>query len=514
MTVKDILSLPYLGTRLVAGESGIGRAVRWAHSCEVPAPWEWLDHGDLLMTNGYSFPESPHDQVEFLKHLYEAGTAAIAIGEQREAPPLTPEACAFATEAGFPILSTAYGVPFSAISRAVAAGNDREEQTRLMRTVRLYDRLREAVVDGLTGVALLERLGGDLHCELRVLDPLRGIEIVADGRALPDAASRAVVEAIAERRDELPALTRVVFNDELLMVVPVQSRRPAVLVARTRGGEGPSLSLLQHIATIAALQVERLTSQREEERRFGAELLASLVDGRVDSGVAQHQLTSRGLDGPLIMVACADEEPPGGPGLHQTLADRSIPHLILRHAATLVLLPAQRETLAALREEVADGARLGISDPFEGPARVADATREAQWALAAGEREGKSLVHYGEDAPLFLPRTLGEADRIVETILGPLLEYDRGHRSELVKSLQVFLSCNRSWLQAAQELHLHKQTLVYRMRRIEKLTGRRLDNTEHVAELWLALRALELTSGEPTEPVTITPTQAGTRLDP
>jgi purine catabolism regulator len=42
---------------------------------------------------------------------------------------------------------------------------------------------------------------------------------------------------------------------------------------------------------------------------------------------------------------------------------------------------------------------------------------------------------------------------------------------------------------------VHKQTLVYRMRRVEELTGRRLDRTEDVAELWLALRARDATTG-------------------
>jgi len=497
MTIEDIIRLPSLDTTLVAGRTGSRRAVKWAHSCEVPAPWEWLDHGDLLMTNGYSFPASADEQVAFLRALAAAGAAGVAIGEGREAPPLTEAAVTFANETGFPILSTAYGVPFSAISRAVAAGNSREEQARLMRTIRLYDRLREAVIEGLTGNALIERLGSDLRCELRVLDPIRGIEILSDGRALPDAASRAVVEAVAGRRDRLPALTRVEVDDVLLLVVPVQSRRPAVLVARYKGDATPSLSLLQHAATIAALQVERLTSQREQERRLGAELFAGLVDGRLDDRVAQHELATRSLDkGPLVIVACLREELEDMPGLHQTLTDRAIPHLILRRETTLVLLllPAQREAIAALREDVADGARLGVSDPFEGAARMTDAVREAQWALAAAEREGNVLIHYGEGAPLFLPRTLSETERIVRSILGPLLNYDREHRSELVKSLKVFLEENRSWLHAAKTLHIHKQTLVYRIRRVEELTGRRLDNTADVAELWLALRAHELSS--------------------
>ena len=55
----------------------------------------------------------------------------------------------------------------------------------------------------------------------------------------------------------------------------------------------------------------------------------------------------------------------------------------------------------------------------------------------------------------------------------------------------MFLSENRSWQRAAADLHVHKQTLVYRMRRVEELTGRRLDRTEDVAQLWFALQAAE-----------------------
>ena len=91
-------------------------------------------------------------------------------------------------------------------------------------------------------------------------------------------------------------------------------------------------------------------------------------------------------------------------------------------------------------------------------------------------------------------------------VIGPLLDYDRAHGTELVDSLRVFLNCNRSWQRAAKELFVHKQTLVYRMRRIEELAGRRLDCTADVAELWFALQAQELRLGTaPREPAS-TPT--------
>ena len=56
----------------------------------------------------------------------------------------------------------------------------------------------------------------------------------------------------------------------------------------------------------------------------------------------------------------------------------------------------------------------------------------------------------------------------------------------------MFLRCNRSWQTAADELFIHKQTLVYRMRRVEEITGRKLSQTTAIAELWIAISALGL----------------------
>jgi purine catabolism regulator len=74
-------------------------------------------------------------------------------------------------------------------------------------------------------------------------------------------------------------------------------------------------------------------------------------------------------------------------------------------------------------------------------------------------------------------------------VLGALLAYDAAHDSRLVQSLRVFLEENRSWQRAAARLIIHKQTLVYRMERVEQITGRRLDRIADVTELWLALQA-------------------------
>jgi purine catabolism regulator len=492
-TVAELVEIPYLGTRVHAGASGLGRTVTWAHACEVSNPWNWLDEGDMLMTNGYSLSVDAAGQVAFVTELAKAGISAVAIGEQQHAPPLTPELSAAADELGLPILLTAYEVPFIAVARAVADANHKEEQARLLQTVRLYDRLRESAVhDGEDD--LIARLGDEIDATLHVLDPDRGVEVLHGRAGPPIALSRAVVEAVAAVDGPLPALTRIDVGSKVALLVPVPARQEAVLIAVPLHRRRLALSVLQHVATIAALQVERMTAEREQARRLGTEVLAMAIDGRIGTAVAQHELEERGLgEGPLVLVACEHGGGRRGPVLHHRLTERAIPHLLLlRGEVLLVALPGSPDVLETLREELDGDIRLGVSDPFHGSARAPDAAREAQWALEAAESKSHGVVHYGDDAPTFMPRTLSDCRALVRGVLGPLLDYDASNGTELVASLKVFLSCNRSWQRASGELFVHKQTLVYRMRRVEELTQRRLAETADVAELWMALRALSL----------------------
>jgi purine catabolism regulator len=181
--------------------------------------------------------------------------------------------------------------------------------------------------------------------------------------------------------------------------------------------------------------------------------------------------------------------------MHSRLADREVPHVLLRHGDTLlVVLNADGPGLDRLSELAGRHAFVGVSSrPVAGVGRIADAVREARLALRGAQANGRRMVAYGENDAPFLPRTIAEANTIVDRILGPLVEYDREHNGDLVHTLEQFLGANRSWQRTAEALYVHKQTLVYRMKRVEELTGRRLDNTGDVAELWFALQALQVT---------------------
>jgi purine catabolism regulator len=494
LTVRDLTEVPFLRTRLFAGAAGEQNRILWAHSVEMPHPWEWLEAGDLLLTVGLGVPPDAEDQVHFVESLAAIGISGIALGEDMLAPPLSDQMIAAADRLALPLMWTALEVPFIQVSRTVAAASRGPEHLRLVKTVRIYDSLRAAAIRSSSPAELLEALGREIDCELSVCTNDAGRAVFPDARVPEPAVLEAFLEVTASRGNGMPGILRIPVAGRTALVVPVPAQRPVSLLAVPRGSEFPPYSILQHVATAAALEVERLFARREEARRFGSETLAYLLEGRLSTASAAPQLEAHGLgSGPFAMIICHRPRDPNG-WVHHSLAERRVPNM-LRSSGELLycLVPADDETVGEVLDILdLDGTAIGVSDPFCLLEALPDAVHEARWALDTARAEQRRSARYGERLLVGGPRSVGEARDLIERVLGPLITYDRERGTDLVHSLTVFLRCNRSWQQAAAELFVHKQTLVYRMRRVEELTGRKLNDTETIAELWPAIRALEI----------------------
>ncbi|CAL9396484.1 PucR family transcriptional regulator ligand-binding domain-containing protein [Streptomyces sp. Tu 3180] len=156
------------------------------------------------------------------------------------------------------------------------------------------------------------------------------------------------------------------------------------------------------------------------------------------------------------------------------------------------LLEAVRDPLTAGLED--DGrVTLGVSAAVHSAEGLRGALEEARHArrvaaarpgrvCAAGHQELASHV-------LLLPFVPDDVRRaFTARLLDPLRDYDRRHRAELIPTLEAFLDCDGSWTRCASRLHLHVNTLRYRVGRIEQLTGRDLSRLEDKLDFFLALR--------------------------
>ncbi|MEU5534804.1 PucR family transcriptional regulator ligand-binding domain-containing protein [Streptomyces sp. NPDC020362] len=312
-----------------------------------------------------------------------------------------------------------------------------------------------------------------------------------------------------------------------------------LLAVEADAGDWPDerLDLLQGVTQLIAVERDRRDAARTVRRRLAQEVLELVQTGAAPAEIAARLRVAApvllpGLGAaPHWQVVVARVEWEGSEGeagpiaqslLEEVLVDpqatgpEPLDRIAVAHtgdeAIALVPLPAVSaehdgsETglladalLQAVREPLSAGLNddgrltLGVSAAVHSAEGLRGALEEARHArrvaaarpgrvCAAGHQELASHV-------LLLPFVPDDVRRaFTARLLDPLTDYDRRHRAELIPTLEAFLDCDGSWTRCATRLHLHVNTLRYRVGRIEQLTGRDLSRLEDKLDFFLALR--------------------------
>ncbi|ROP46376.1 PucR family transcriptional regulator [Streptomyces sp. PanSC9] len=312
-----------------------------------------------------------------------------------------------------------------------------------------------------------------------------------------------------------------------------------LLAVEADAGDWPEerLDLLQGVTQLIAVERDRRDAARTVRRRLAQEVLELVQTGAAPAEIAARLRVAAPVLLPglgtaphwQVVVARVEwegQEAEGGPVaqslLEEVLVDplatgpEPSDRIAVTHtgdeAVALVPLPAVSaehdgsETglladslLQSVREPLTAGLNddgrltLGVSAAVHSAEGLRGALEEARHArrvaaarpgrvCAAGHQELASHV-------LLLPFVPDDVRRaFTARLLDPLKDYDRRHRAELIPTLEAFLDCDGSWTRCATRLHLHVNTLRYRVGRIEQLTGRDLSRLEDKLDFFLALR--------------------------
>ncbi|MFN8505547.1 PucR family transcriptional regulator [Kouleothrix sp.] len=120
--------------------------------------------------------------------------------------------------------------------------------------------------------------------------------------------------------------------------------------------------------------------------------------------------------------------------------------------------------------------------------------REAEQALLLGRQllDTSHVLDFGDLGVYRLLLLLRESPELWEfyrATLATLTDYDRKQHAELLKTLEAFFANLGNLARAAEALHVHRNTLLYRLERITEISGLNLDDAEERLALWLALKA-------------------------
>lgn len=525
MQISELVAVPRLHLRFLSGAEHAHRSISWAYTTDLLEPKRYLSGGELVLT-GMMWRRSPEDSAKFADSLIEAGAVCLAVGTALgEVPPDLIEAC---RQRDLPLIEVPSQTSFGAVTEEVLRLLSRYRFTTIAETRDRHRRLMAEVAAGGDFPDVFAGIGEDAGLHAWIVSST-GRLVASAGQELPEQTRRLLASRMLGW-SSFPRATQIPVTENLPSEVtgmPVQTRdsHPLASWFLVCAGDHVSWSDDTHEAVAELVSVAVLARSRVEEHavsdaRHVEELPRLLSAQRFDEVAALLHVSGReeGATGSAyghVVVSAILLPESRLPDLSRRILGELIaarPDAVVtgvNDALAIVTVPTANDTgvqaAEELRQELAQGAQvlesglmdyqlaLGISSTARGVDDLQGASVEARHARRLAElRGGRSCVIAGAEIDSHelllasVPHEVQSSYR--ERLLGPLLAYDRDHRSDLVATLEQFLRHSGSWQRCASAMHVHVNTLRYRIGRVEQLTGRNLSSLEDRVDLFLALK--------------------------
>ncbi len=528
MRMRDLLAMPDFALTLLHGdEQSLDRALRLTYSSDLIDPGRYLKGGELVVS-GLVWRAGPEDSETYAANLEAAGAAGLAAGEALygEVPDDVVEAF---RRHNLLLFGVPVEVSFTQINEAVIGASAAARGERLEATLGRYRKMLTAVAEGQTLEELIRGVSRDNDLVCRVLTST-GRNLSPGSPPITDTDAGRVTRAFLTAH-RLP--TTVSAQTGTVTAVPSGAGAGDASGQYSVFGVGPAFgqramswmivvdgdvetwpaSSVDAVSELAAIvQLER--ARRDETMRAGLavaeDVVRSVVEGTASRSETAVQLRRAGLDPdqPLAVVVASFRGDQWGEQARWVIDDAT------RHVGASVVASGPSGTTVALVQATdpsfSDLLRValhrlapslsrmplavGISDaaPLSALTGMWEEARHAR-SLAELRPDAVNVVTSGEVTShvVLLATVPDDVRRTFATrVLGPVQAYDDKHAAGLYETLAAFLACSGSWSRTAEQLHLHVNTVRYRIQRVEELTGRDLSSLEDRVDVFLALRSL------------------------
>ena len=527
ITVKDVWrgALPE-GTQLLAGGAGLERRVEWACALRTrPPAFDAVKGGEIAFVPVRSIKmlDERLDLPQVMTSFAEKGGVALAVLGDASA-----ESIDIADRLVMPLLR---------LPDTVHIADAHHECVRFILDQRalLHERAQE-LQGSLMQLALSGAGAAVIVDHLAEVTTLDAVWLDTNGAAC-HAAGHDAQAAAAEATEHSGALRR--WGDTIAMLAadpPVREferdgSERGVLASPIPGRHGvagyvavvgPPARLDQvarlaasRAASACAIELDRERAVTETRDRLEGEFIESLLVGSYTSEEAALERAQRlgvDLSRPFAVVSVRGStsdptfEDAALRAARGLVAHRGLSALVSTHAGAvclILLLRSGDETsmgrlVEMIRTEAAQvtqdaATSLGVGRPHTGVAGIRMSFREAEQALVMGRRllgpgRSVSFADLGLHRLLFAVANQPELADFYDDIVGPLVDYDRRTGADLMATLDAFFLCLGSPTETAQRMHLHRNTVLYRLRRIEEIGALKLDDASIRLNLQLCLR--------------------------
>lgn len=485
LSIKTILDTPSLKTKIISGKAGIHNPVQWAHVCELKDPTLWLSKNDLLMTTGIGIPISEKEQRSYIQKLSKAQLSGIMIGENMEAPEDISALCDEAEKLQFPVLITQYGVPFAAVTKLIIDANNliHIQRNNLITTLYEYARTELHQRDLIKFIKGLEDL---IQISIYLIDQASHENWHVDLPQIPLQFNTAL-QSLLSHSQTIPSLIKKIELDpeKILYNFPLNTHDSELVII------SPYLdyALLHHIGALISLVLEKNSSRYYRKLRNNADFIEDIIHQRISDFTINKRLKEHGMNFSEMRA------------LHLSLKPQTDYEQILFRKKIMALFHTNKEkkhAIALINESDIPQilplfTAIGISNIVNTPNKIIAGLQEAKLALEKTTPQNPTL-YYADltDSHSLLPNNIQELQNLFEMTLGKLREQDSTRGTKYLQTLTIFLKNDKAWETSAKQLHIHRQTLIYRIQKIEELLNRDINSTNDCAEIWFALKAANI----------------------
>src|SRR5258705_5780590 len=288
--------------------------------------------------------------------------------------------------------------------------------------------------------------------------------------------------------------------EDITAEVPVASGPEEVgavlLLGRGRADAGEYL----HMAALAALtELAVVEARGEAERALRGSLLEELLSTpEMEPEAIERRARLLGCDLSSGAVGMCADRGDRSPGLALATISSEAPGSIAQSVGSKVyaIMPGTPERAAEVAARVGKHAAVGISSHYKNPGDLRRALEEAELVLEVQSRGGANAADMGDGTYRLLFRVMAshpeEIRSFYDDTVAPIVSYDREYSSELVRTLETYLSQNCNMNATAASIYAHRHTIAYRLERIRDLTGFVPMKTEDRERLGLGLNAYRI----------------------
>lgn len=505
------------------------RRVTWASRMRARLPaFETIRGGELALLALSRLHRLDETLPHLIITLQKEGVAAIAVAAVSQES-LGQDAIAIADQYHLPLFLLPPAASLEEIEREVITFvvSFRGESER--KATEVSHALMQLSVQGAGIEGMCQKLAQDCDKWVILQTPEHGIRLQSKP---PNTTISGLPEPLTDESLRTCGLERV--------MVPIQIRHEVIGYISLVGNQGDfdflERLVLGQVAPILALEFARERERSEVESRYSVEALMDVLQGnypQAEEMVARVRMLGFDLSTPQVVTVfeLSPAEPHFLPGQVQTQWQGRLRNELLRawpscwvssEARRLIaLLPitvleAQEEreleqSILKRLERAFDRYQPGNGNASDQPrlscgigrlARdimtIPQSYKQAQQALDIGRRlfgDGHlhSFAQLGVYRLLFHLYGHQELSQFYEETLGPLLDTElRGGTNDWIETLEGFFRYNGNLSETARAMHLHRNSLIYRLGRIEELLGRSLEDPEVRLSLQIALKIRHL----------------------